>query len=71
MNIMQMKTRLMAKAPYVIVLWLLVALAAGYGWVMNIVKIVDMGFEPLSGLVIFRCIGVFVPPLGVILGYIG
>jgi hypothetical protein len=55
----------------VIVLWLLVALAAGYGWVMNIVKIVDMGFEPLSGLVIFRCIGVFVPPLGVILGYIG
>lgn len=61
---------MMRKAPYIFVLWLAIFIAAGYGWVMNIVKIVDLGFEPWTGMVIFRCVGVFLPPLGAVLGYV-
>ena len=47
---------------------LIVAIA--YGWVMNIVAIAGSTFDPLTGLVVLRCIGVFVAPLGVVLGYL-
>lgn len=57
-------------APLIFLMWLTIMLAAGYGWVMNIVKIAHMGFEPFTGMVVFRCVGVFVPPLGVVLGYV-
>ena len=45
-------------------------LACGFGWVWNIVKIVHAGFSIFTGLLIARCIGVFVPPLGVVLGFL-
>lgn len=41
-----------------------------WGWVWNIVKIADSSFDPLSAIVVLRCIGVFVAPLGVVLGFI-
>lgn len=40
------------------------------GWIANIVKIVSTLGDVLTGLFIARCIGVFVAPLGAILGYI-
>lgn len=40
-----------------------------FGWVWNIVKIVQTGFEVITGMFIARCIGVFVAPLGAVLGY--
>jgi hypothetical protein len=44
--------------------------AAFGGWVMNIVKIVE-GFDiALTGLMVVRIIGVFVFPLGCVLGWI-
>jgi len=39
------------------------------GWIMNIVKIVDSGFDVITGMFVARCIGVFVAPLGAVLGY--
>jgi hypothetical protein len=41
----------------------------GVGWIMNIVKIVDSGFDVITGMFVARCIGVFVAPLGAVLGY--
>ena len=41
-----------------------------YGWVHNIIDIVHSSFSPLTGLVVLRCIGIFVAPLGAILGYV-
>lgn len=40
------------------------------GWVANIVKIVNVGFEVAQwgGLEVLRVVGIFVAPLGSILG---
>ena len=38
-----------------------------YGWIANIVKII--GMDDFSGFMVARVIGVFVPPVGGILGY--
>lgn len=53
-------------AIFPIILWLFFV----YGWVANIIAIIDAG--PMStwgGLVLARCLGVFIFPLGCILGF--
>ena len=39
------------------------------GWVMNIIEIANTVDAELTGMFILRCIGVFVAPLGGILGW--
>ena len=41
-----------------------------WGWIWNIVKITGSDFDPLTGMVILRCIGVFIAPLGAVLGFL-
>jgi hypothetical protein len=50
----------------IIGLWL----AAVAGWVMNIITIAHSSFTPLEGLLVLRIVGIFVAPLGAILGWI-
>jgi hypothetical protein len=45
-------------------------LAAIGGWVANIVKLAGCSFDPLTGIVIIRAIGVVVAPLGAVMGFI-
>lgn len=52
-----------------IMLWGAVVLLIGIGWVINIVELVGTSFDPLTGLAVLRVIGVFIPPLGAVLGY--
>ena len=40
------------------------------GWIWNIVKLIAMTFDPLTTLLVVRIIGIFVPPLGAIVGYV-
>lgn len=40
------------------------------GWIWSIVKIINSGFDVFTGMLIARCIGVFVAPLGAVLGYL-
>lgn len=40
------------------------------GWVANVVKIVGTGFADFNGMLIARCIGVFVAPMGAVLGFL-
>lgn len=40
------------------------------GWVANVVKLIGSNFDPITGLVIARCIGVVLAPLGSVLGFI-
>lgn len=50
---------------FIIVLWV-----AGFiGWVMNLVSLVHSLHDPITGMFIARCVGVFAAPLGAILGY--
>lgn len=39
------------------------------GWVWNIVKIVGSSFDVITGMLVVRVIGIFVAPIGCILGY--
>ena len=39
------------------------------GWIANIVKIVGSDFGHITGMLVVRVIGIFVAPLGAILGF--
>lgn len=48
----------------VLTLWL----AGIAGWVVNIIEVFHANFTVLTGELILRVIGIFVPPLGAIMG---
>jgi prepilin-type N-terminal cleavage/methylation domain-containing protein len=48
----------------------LVLVAAFSGWVMNIYQISSMSFDNFTPMLVLRFIGIFVAPLGAVLGYI-
>lgn len=57
-----------AATLYFLIVGFLLAGVIG-GWIWNVVKIVQSGFEIWNGMLIARCIGVFVAPLGSVLGW--
>lgn len=48
---------------------LFVAIFLIIGWIMNIFDLLGASFDPLTGEVVVRLIGIFVFPLGGILGW--
>jgi hypothetical protein len=48
---------------------LILAILAVTGWVMNIVKFASLDFAAIDGMMILRGIGIFMAPLGSVLGY--
>lgn len=38
------------------------------GWIMNIVDLVGTSFDPLTAIAVLRVVGIFVFPLGAVLG---
>lgn len=52
-----------------VIVWVALAIAGGVGWVWNIVKLIAMNFDPLTGLLVVRIVGIFVPPVGAVVGY--
>lgn len=52
-----------------LVMFALILLGVG-GWIANIVKLAGSSTDPLTGMVVLRAIGVFMAPLGAILGFI-
>lgn len=54
----------------VLLFWLaLLGVGAG-GWVANVVKLVGLGADAGLGIFIVRAAGIFVPPLGAVLGFV-
>ena len=49
---------------------LAVSIAGVVGWIWNIVKIINTGFDVFTGMLIARVVGVFLAPLGAVLGYL-
>ena len=41
------------------------------GWIANIVQVVPMINDTITGMLILKIVGIFAGPLGSILGYIG
>jgi hypothetical protein len=57
-------------AGVIFLVWLLVVVFGGYGWVMNIVEIVNADFNHIDGVLVVRIVGIFLAPLGAVLGYL-
>lgn len=51
-------------------MWFWITLAV-IGWLLNILRLVVDISGPLRFILILRIIGVFFPPLGAILGFVG
>lgn len=45
-------------------------LAVVGGWIANIVKLIGMTIDPLTLEVILRAVGIFVFPLGAVMGFL-
>lgn len=50
--------------------WLAIVVAATYGWVMNIVHLYYSNFNDITGILILRVVGIFIAPLGSVMGYL-
>lgn len=50
-------------------LTILLGVAAMYGWVVNIIKLIGLLDGGVTAWVIARAVGVFAGPLGAVLGY--
>lgn len=50
-------------------LFLLLFAAMFWGYILNIVSVWNGSFTPLTGEMVLRVIGIFVAPLGAIVGY--
>ena len=53
----------------VAILWLVVIIAFIYGYFANIFTIVKLMSAPFGVEIVLRCVGLFMVPLGSILGY--
>lgn len=53
----------------VFLVWLVIVVTLGIGWVKNIIAIVGSDFSHITGLLVVRIIGIFLAPLGSFLGY--
>lgn len=67
---MKYRTSSLAGGWFALIAYIAIIIAIVYGWVMNIVIIAGSNFSELTGLLILRIVGIFVGPLGVVLGYV-
>jgi len=49
---------------------ILLMLAVIWGWVANIIKLVGMDMTSITGMLVVRVAGIFVPPLGSVVGFL-
>jgi hypothetical protein len=52
-----------------LIVWLIIAVPLGVGWVMNLVNVINNDIEA-TGICIVRIIGVVVVPLGSVMGFL-
>lgn len=56
-------------SPFAGLIALSVIAAGVIGWILNIGALIHTLGDPITGLFILRCVGIFVAPLGSVLGY--
>ena len=52
-----------------LLIWFTLCAAAVTGWILNVVTIAHTGLSDMTGMLILRVVGIFMLPLGAILGY--
>jgi hypothetical protein len=53
-----------------VLVYLGLLIAGTYGWCSNIVTIFHSNFNDLTGVLVLRVVGIFVAPIGAVLGFI-
>lgn len=53
---------------WVLAIWGVIVIAGFTGWIMNIVAVAHTCCE-VSGMLVLRVVGIFVAPLGAVLGF--
>lgn len=51
-------------------LFLLIVLFGVGGWIANIVKLIGMNLDPITGMLIVRAVGIVLLPVGAVVGFI-
>jgi hypothetical protein len=52
----------------IVCMYITIIIGIGYGYVNNIIQLVHSGLEPLTTQVVIGIGGIFVPPIGVLMG---
>tara|TARA_R110000851_G_scaffold12862_6_gene44334 strand:- start:12359 stop:12532 length:174 start_codon:yes stop_codon:yes gene_type:complete len=39
------------------------------GWVMNLISLLHMSFDPLTGMAVLKVVGIFLVPVGGVVGW--
>jgi len=71
-KIKEMKNKAMRKASTIVeLIFVILSIGALVGWVMNIMAVIQLAManSELTTMFILRIAGIFVAPLGIILGY--
>jgi hypothetical protein len=50
--------------------WFVLIVAGIGGWIANVVKLVGMDFSAITGMLVVRAIGIVIPPLGAVMGFV-
>ena len=53
------------------IMYLIVVIFGAIGWIGNIVQIAIADNFELSGVMILKIVGIFAPPLGAVMGWVG
>lgn len=53
-----------------LLVYLLVVAVCCIGWIMNIINLFNTKNFELSGVIILQIVGIFLAPLGVVMGYL-
>tara|TARA_R110002020_G_scaffold210667_2_gene416858 strand:+ start:694 stop:891 length:198 start_codon:yes stop_codon:yes gene_type:complete len=43
---------------------------AAIGWVRNVIQLFTSTFDPLTGEIVLKIVGIFIAPLGAIMGWV-
>lgn len=67
---MRIKTTSLTGGFLAVFAYFALIIAIAYGWIANIVTIAHSNFSEITGMLVLRVVGIFVAPLGVVLGYV-
>lgn len=56
--------------PIVGLIAITVVVAGILGWILNIGALINAADAPITAMFVLRCVGIFVAPLGSVLGYL-
>ena len=58
------------RSEALLILVVITFVVAFIGWLANIITIFGMSFDPLTAMAVMRVVGIFIPPLGSVLGFL-